>query len=369
ETLHGVGRPIRRPLPLLVVDIDRVGSPLALRQRIGRPSLGRRVVAADCSRLPEAHPQHAFGIRPDAARPHARLRWLHHRDGAGRRIDLCNMVAGQRCVPDLARRCRSDAVRTRAFGRLPRIDPAGSGIGAPVDPALAGEPYDAVLVEGQRVEVGAGKFLRQREQLDLFALGVDPRDGVLPAFGQPGIAIGPDDHAVRRRTGPERNLLEPAGLGVESAGKSLALTAEPHRAVRRRRDVVREGAGAKLVERHSAVWAQMPGASASAAAAITVRIMTFPPRALVAPARDHSAARAPPAGVQRSAKASSDCLAATQTFAPGFASALPANSIRFHTGARVVRESIRRWAAAKGSCRWAAAVTTRTMSSPGSSRP
>src|SRR6516165_6763028 len=34
ETLHGVGGPIRRPHPIPVVDIDRVGAGLALRQRI-----------------------------------------------------------------------------------------------------------------------------------------------------------------------------------------------------------------------------------------------------------------------------------------------------------------------------------------------
>src|SRR6516165_598772 len=146
--------------------------------------------------------------------------------------------------------CRSDAVRTGAFRRLPRIDPAGSGIGAPVDPALAGEPHDAVLVECQCVEVGARKRLRQREQLDLFALGVDAGDGVLPAFGQPGIAIGPDNHPMRGRTGPERDLFELASLGIEAAGKSLALAAEPDRAVRGRRDIVGEGAGRQLVERH-----------------------------------------------------------------------------------------------------------------------
>src|SRR5262249_36792706 len=106
ETLHGVGRPISRPHPIPVVDIDRIGAPFALRHRISRPSLGRRVIAPDRSPVPEAHPQHAFGIRPDAARPDARLRWFHHRDCAGRRIDLCNMIAGERCVPDVARRCR-----------------------------------------------------------------------------------------------------------------------------------------------------------------------------------------------------------------------------------------------------------------------
>src|SRR5262245_63821842 len=77
----------------------------------------------------------------------------------------------------------------------------------------------------------------------------------------------------------------------------------------------------------------MPGASASAAAAITVRIMTFPPRALAALRADHSAASRPPPGrVQRSARASSEDLASTQIFPPVFSP--PANSICFQNGAR-----------------------------------
>src|SRR5262249_58736357 len=51
--------------------------------------------------------------------------------------------------------------------------------------------------------------------------------------------------------------------------------------------------------------------------------------------RDHSAARVVPARVQRSASASSDCLASTQILPPVFSPA--ANSICFHNGARVLR--------------------------------
>src|SRR5215471_7851995 len=160
------------------------------------------------------------------------------------------MVAGKRCVPDVARRCGGDAVRTRTFRRLPRVDPPSGRIGAAVDSALAGEPYDAVLVERQRVEVGVSKLLRQWEQVDLFALRVDACNGVLAAFSQPGVAVGTDYDAVRRRPRPERDLFELAGLGIEAAGKSLALAAEPDRAIRGRRDIVREGAGRQLVECH-----------------------------------------------------------------------------------------------------------------------
>src|SRR5215472_17155328 len=87
ETLHGVGGPIRRPHPILVVDIDRVGAGLALRHRISRPSLGLRVIAADRAGVPEAHPKHAFGIRPDAARPDTLARRIDDGGFAARGVD------------------------------------------------------------------------------------------------------------------------------------------------------------------------------------------------------------------------------------------------------------------------------------------
>src|SRR5262249_49403057 len=88
ETLDRVGKPVGRPYPVLVIHIDRIGAGGALRHRPDFPALGRRIVAADAAGVPEAHPQHAFGVRPDAARPRALAWWIDHRDGAGVGVDL-----------------------------------------------------------------------------------------------------------------------------------------------------------------------------------------------------------------------------------------------------------------------------------------
>src|SRR5215472_17075066 len=154
-----------------------------------------------------------------------------------------NMIAGERGVPDPAIGRRRDAVSAAALGRCPGLDLAGLGIDAAVDAALAGEPDHAILAEYRGVEIGAGERRRQRVQLNLLGLGVDPRDRVLAALGESGVAVGPDDHAVRRGAVAERNLLELAGLRIEASGEALLLAAEPDRAVGCRRDVVRVGAG------------------------------------------------------------------------------------------------------------------------------
>src|SRR6516164_9108186 len=117
ETLHGVGGPIRRPYPILVVDIDRVRAPLALRHRIDGPGLRGGIVAADRAGVPEAHPKHALGIRPDAARP----------DTLARRIDdggfsACGVDAGDVIA-------RSDAYQTSPPG-LPVIPYGPAPLGA-----------------------------------------------------------------------------------------------------------------------------------------------------------------------------------------------------------------------------------------------
>ena len=121
-----------------------------------------------------------------------------------------------------------------------------------MDAALAGEPEDALLVEGRGIEIGVGEFLRQREQLDLRGDRIDAGDGVLAALGDPRRAVRPDDDAVGRGAGPERDVLVLAGLGIEMAEKALLLAAVPHRAVGRRGDVMRIGAGRQLIERHLA---------------------------------------------------------------------------------------------------------------------
>src|SRR5262249_15419670 len=154
EALDRVGGPVGRPHPVLVVDIDRVGARLALRHREVRPDLLLRVVAAEAAGVPEARPQHALGVRPDAARTGALARRLHDSGRAGVEIDICDVIAGQRGVPDLARRRHRDAIGPTPARRGPGVDLAGLRIDASVDATLAGEPDDATLVDHRSVEIG-----------------------------------------------------------------------------------------------------------------------------------------------------------------------------------------------------------------------
>src|SRR5207302_4425524 len=124
-----------------------------------------------------------LGIRPDAAWAHSLARRLDHHDGATGALDLGDVIAGERGVPDVTRRRRGDAVRSEAPGRFPQLDLAGSRRETPVEPDLAGEPGDAFPVESRRIEVGVGKLRRKRKQLYRLAGGIDPRDRVLTALG------------------------------------------------------------------------------------------------------------------------------------------------------------------------------------------
>src|SRR5262249_42799443 len=67
ETLDRIRQPVGRPYPILVVHVDRIGTGGALRHRPDLPALRRRIVAADAAGVPEADPEHALGVRPDAA--------------------------------------------------------------------------------------------------------------------------------------------------------------------------------------------------------------------------------------------------------------------------------------------------------------
>src|SRR5215471_524521 len=113
ETLDRVRGPVGRPHAILVVDINGVGAGGVLRHHIDLPTLCRGIVATDAAAVPQAHPQHALGIRPDAPRPHAFARRLDHGYGAGRAIDLADIVAGERREPNIAGWGRGDAVAAR----------------------------------------------------------------------------------------------------------------------------------------------------------------------------------------------------------------------------------------------------------------
>ena len=108
-------------------------------------------------------------------------------------------------------------------------------------------------------------------------LRIDARDRVLPALGDPGRAVRPDDHAVRRRALAERDLLDLAGLRIEDAERALALRRVPDGAVRRGRDVVRMRAARRLEIGDADVGMRAPNTIASAAIAATMRIMVVSP--------------------------------------------------------------------------------------------
>ena len=226
-----------------------------------------------------------------------------------------------------------------------RADPATGKVEVRKAPKGAG-PYGMTGTPGGDVWYAslAGDHIARIDTASGEATVVDPpRKGVGPrriwsdskgvlwvSFWNAG-AIGRYDPAGRRRTGPERNFLELSALGIEAAGKSLALAAEPHRAVRRRRDVVRIGAGGKLVERHLGGLGGHArrerqrrgsdhGADHDVSSPVRWRLRA-----------DHSAASRPPPGrVQRSAKASSEDLASTQVLRSAY-------STCFQNGARVLR--------------------------------
>src|SRR5262245_37658408 len=86
ETLDGIGDPVGRPHPILVIDIDRIGAGLALRHRVDRPAPRGRIVTADRPRVAEAHPHHALGRRPDAPRPGPHARRLDDEGAAPRAV-------------------------------------------------------------------------------------------------------------------------------------------------------------------------------------------------------------------------------------------------------------------------------------------
>src|SRR5262249_41341339 len=92
ETLDRIRQPVGRPYPILVIHVDRIGTGSALRHRPDLPALRRRIVAADAAGVPEADPEHALGVRPDAAGARAFVRRGGPRGGAGGRGGLSPIV-------------------------------------------------------------------------------------------------------------------------------------------------------------------------------------------------------------------------------------------------------------------------------------
>ena len=106
------------------------------------------------------------------------------------------------------------------------------------------------------LRLAPGPPRRQREPLDFAGRRVDPHDGVEPGVRHPRGAVGPDDHAVRRRAGAERYFGRATGRRVEPAELPRTLRGVPHRAVGRRRHVVRP-----RPRRHREAFDCIPGAA------------------------------------------------------------------------------------------------------------
>ena len=107
----------------------------------------------------------------------------------GRPVDVRDVAAGERGVPDVPRRRRRDAVRAATLRVIEDLHRAGRRIEPAEDAGLAREPEDAVGIEDRGVQVRAGPVAGEREGRDLVGVGIDPDDRVQAAVGDPGVAV------------------------------------------------------------------------------------------------------------------------------------------------------------------------------------
>src|SRR5919202_5981103 len=153
------------------------------------------------------------------------------------------MAPGQRCVIDRSVWRGADAVWSGPARSIEDHNFAGLWIEASVDATLAGEPEDATPVEGGRVEVRARTSCRQRKASDCLGCRVDAHDGIQPAIGDPGGTVRPDDNAMWCRSLAQLDMVCLAGRRIEPAQLAGPLGGVPDRAITRRRNVMRVGAG------------------------------------------------------------------------------------------------------------------------------
>src|SRR5690606_20988078 len=177
-----------------------------LARQVDRGPLGRGgAVAVELAAVPAGDPQVPLRVGPDPPETRVLVGRLDNRDRAIGAVDLGEVAAGERNVPDLAVGRVVDAIGATAFGILPHLHTAG-GVDLAVDAVLAGEPMHPVLVERAGVEVGVAGLFGQLPDVDRPALRIVADDRVLPAVGDPGAAVGALHHPVRRRAFAERDL-------------------------------------------------------------------------------------------------------------------------------------------------------------------
>ena len=197
---------------------------------------------ANLSGIPLRHPQPAVRVGPDAAGALPGCRRFHDGRLPARPVDVRDVTAGKRRVPDLTVGRRRDAVRSATAWRVERLNDAVTRVQPSVHPGLPGEPQHTVAVERGGVEVRIGVAGRQLEHLDLLGRGVHSHDRVQAAVRDPRGAVRPDDHAVRRGTRAEVDLADLPGRRVEVAERAVVLAGVPDATVGGGRDVVRMAA-------------------------------------------------------------------------------------------------------------------------------
>src|SRR5215208_752293 len=234
---------VAQPHLVPLVDVDGVRHWVRARQTPLAPGAPARVVAADLAGVPLADPDPPARVRPGAPRTLVSGRRPQHDRGAAAHVDPAEVAPGKRGVVDDARRRRRDPVRSGSTRRAVDPELPRTRVEAAVDPALAGEPEPSAAVERRRVQVRVARLRREPPAADTPRARIDADDRVEAAVGDPRCAVGPHDHAVRCRAGPERDVQRLSRLRVQMSELARRLCRVPDAAVPRRRDVVRVLAG------------------------------------------------------------------------------------------------------------------------------
>src|SRR5476651_630671 len=233
EAQDRVGGEVGEPYRVGLVDVDGIGAWPAAGQLPALPAAVPRIVHAQVAAVPFADPEAPLAVGPDAARALLRRRRLDDARLARRGVDLGEVVAGERHVPDGAARCARDAVRSVPARCIPCFHLLALvptlGLEAADHAALAREPERALLVEHGGIQIGVG--LGHHEELHLARAAAAGRhvspDRVLAALVDPGSPIGSDDDAVRRGARTEIDVADPGVAGIEQDQSAVALAGRP----------------------------------------------------------------------------------------------------------------------------------------------
>ena len=148
------------------------------------------------------------------------------------------MVAGEGGVPDVTFGRGRHAVGSGTARRFENSNLARFWVELSIEAGKTGEPKHLVAVERRRVEIGVIGCRGQAKQRDLGIGGVDARNGVLTAVGDPGRAIWADDHAMGRGPLAEIDDLDGSAVWFETSDRTAALACEPHHSAACWRDVM-----------------------------------------------------------------------------------------------------------------------------------